>query len=88
MSKKKDDNRNTIMPIPYGNKEDIIPKYCTNINLATLKSGNIVLSFYFSAYKDKEYLLNTIVIEPSHLKDFKRVIDETILKADNDVTVK
>ncbi len=62
-----------------GNPGDIIPKYCTNIDLIAIKdTGNVILSLYFTEPNNNGYLIDRVLIDINHLKDLRRAINDTL----------
>ena len=92
MEDKKNDTIEQKKPTPINvptTMEKLVPKFCTNINMALLKSKNLVLTMAYSEGQDganNSAIIERIVIDLEHAKSLNTILTKLLEDVENGIT--
>ena len=92
MKDKEIENTEQKKPTPINvptTMEKLVPKFCTNINMALLKSKNLVLTMAYSEGQDgnsNSAIIERIVIDLEHAKSLSVILTKLLEDVENGIT--
>lgn len=64
-------------------QDKAIPKFCTTINIALLKSKNVVFTMAYSEGLEHAAVIDRIVIDLDHAKQLSMALDQLLKESEN-----